>query len=147
MTVTSEEKLPTSMSAFHGIMHELIWLVDNQAFVEWYKIHQILYDGKDVIQFLEYALPFKQDWSFLDFYDRDHVLEVLIRTYQGGREKHYISKRNGLLRLIELCNYVRDTLDVYQDEKIEFYLGKLSDKELYDIAHMDTKFLQNIRVF
>ena len=53
------------MGAFQGIMHQLIWLVDNQAFVEWYKIHQILYDGKDVIQFLEDTLPFKQDWSFL----------------------------------------------------------------------------------
>lgn len=143
----SEEKLPTTMNIFRQIMRELIWLVDNGAFVEWYKVHQVLYIGKDVIQFLEDTLPFKQDWSFLNYYDRDHVLEVLIRTYSSGREKHYISKRNGLLRLIELCNYVGDTLDAYQDEKVEFYLGALSEDELYDINHMNAPFLKNIRVF
>ena len=102
----SEEKLPTTMAVFRQITRELIWLVDNQAYVEWYKIHQILYNGKDVIDFLEYALPFKQDWDFLNFYNRDHVMEVLIRTYSAGREKYYVSKKNGLLRLVEICIFV-----------------------------------------
>lgn len=128
---------------FRSIVNELIWLVDNGAFIDRPIISKILDDGKDVIQFLEYALPYKVDFSMLDASDdRDFYMELLVRQYTGGaREKHFLAKNNGLLFLIELCLMLSDQeiFDVYKDADIEWYRGKLKDEEMWKLKYVGVR--------
>ena len=119
---------------FQSISKSFIYLVDNGAYIHRTVIAKILDDGKDVIPFLEYALPYKMDFSILDtIEDYDFYMELLCRHYSGGgREKHYLARNNSLLFLIELCLILADgdTFNVYKDVNIEWYTGKLSNEEL-----------------
>lgn len=128
---------------FRSIVNELIWLVDNGAFIHRPVISKILDDGKDVIQFLEYALPYKVDFSILNANDdRDFYMELFVRQYTGGaREKHFLAKNNGLLFLIELCLMLSDQeiFDAYKDVKIEWYAGKLKDEEMWKLKYVGVK--------
>lgn len=129
---------------FQSIVKELIYVVDNGAFIPRPVISKILDDGKDVIQFLEYTLPYKMDFSILNAdVDREFYMELLVRHYTGGaREKHFYAKNNGLLFLIELCLILAeaDMFNEYKDVKIEYYIGKLKDEEMWKLKYVGVKY-------
>jgi hypothetical protein len=122
---------------FQNIVKELIYLVDNGAYIDRPVIAKILEEGKDVVQYLEYALPYKIDFSALNADpDRDFYMDLLCRHYSGGgREKHYLAKNNGLLFLIELCLILAESeiFNEYKDVKVDWYLGKLTDEEMWKL--------------
>lgn len=136
----SKKGVEITIHTFRSIIFELIWLLDNNASIPRNTISKILDDGKDVFQYIEYALPHRIDFSLIDGDTRELCLEVLCRQHTV-REKHAIAKNDGLLFLLNACMSFTDTemLDAYDDAEIEFYQGKLTDTEMWKLKYIGVK--------